>query len=154
MNLLFDTNIVLAVGRAASPNRLLTALNPEDAVVYVSFATIAETQSIVYQNGWGQRKVNVLENLFAAVRIIAISELLLSAYVGIDAYSQRNHPDYQHYPFDTPRNMGKNDLYIAATASLLNLQLLTTDGDFDHLNHTFLRLQRLDVSWLRQQLNG
>ena len=30
--------------------------------------------------------------------------------------------------------MGKNDLWIAATASALNIPLLTNDGDYDHLN--------------------
>lgn len=154
MNLLFDTNIVLAVGRANSSTRLLTALNPTDALIYVSFATVAEAQSIAYQNGWGQRKASLIENFFAAVRIIGISDLLLPAYVGIDAYSQRNHPDYQTYPFETPRNMGKNDLYISATASLLNLKLVTTDQDFDHLNDTFLTLQRIAPEWLRDQLRS
>lgn len=31
------------------------------------------------------------------------------------------------------RNMGKNDLWIAATALYLDLPLHTTDNDFDHL---------------------
>ena len=85
-----------------------------------------------------------LKNFFKVVRIIDISELLLNTYIGIDAYSQRNHPDYYtSYPFRTPRNMGKNDLWIAATASLLNLQLVTTDGDFDHLDQTFLSLKKV-----------
>lgn len=84
-----------------------------------------------------------LKNFFKVVRIIDISELLLNTYIGIDAYSQRNHPDYTSYPFRTPRNMGKNDLWIAATASLLNLQLVTTDGDFDHLDQTFLSLKKV-----------
>ena len=154
MNVLFDTNIVLAVGRAANPAHLLQALNPDDELIYVSFATVAETQSIAYQNGWGQRKASLIENFFAAIRVIGISDLLLPAYVGVDAYSQRNHPDYQTYPFDTPRNMGKNDLYIGATASLLNLQLVTTDQDFDHLHDVFLTLRRIDTVWLRNQLGG
>jgi tRNA(fMet)-specific endonuclease VapC len=39
--------------------------------------------------------------------------------------------------------MGKNDLWIAATASLLNLKLVTTDGDFDHLDSSFLSLHKV-----------
>lgn len=31
------------------------------------------------------------------------------------------------------RNMGKNDLWIAASAKAAGATLLTTDGDFDHL---------------------
>jgi tRNA(fMet)-specific endonuclease VapC len=87
--------------------------------------------------------VQILEDFFQSVRIIGISDLLLPTYIGIDAYSQRNHPDYEKYPFSTPRNMGKNDLWIAATASLLNLKLVTTDGDFDHLDSSFLSLHKV-----------
>jgi predicted nucleic acid-binding protein len=38
------------------------------------------------------------------------------------------------------RNMGKNDLWIAATASILALELLTADNDFNHLDPIFLNL--------------
>ena len=37
----------------------------------------------------------------------------------IDAYSQRLNPNFDSYPFDTPRNMGKNDLWIASAAAFL-----------------------------------
>ena len=41
--------------------------------------------------------------------------------------------------------MGKNDLWIAATASVLDLTLLTTDKDFDHLKDVFLDLAFVDL---------
>ena len=34
--------------------------------------------------------------------------------------------------------MEKNDLWIAATASVLDASLLTTDSDFEHLHDEFL----------------
>jgi tRNA(fMet)-specific endonuclease VapC len=34
--------------------------------------------------------------------------------------------------------MGKNDLWIGATAKTLEIPLMTTDGDFDHLNTELL----------------
>jgi len=37
--------------------------------------------------------------------------------------------------------MGKNDLWIASTASVLKLKLLTTDQDFNHLNKLFVDLE-------------
>ncbi len=40
--------------------------------------------------------------------------------------------------------MGKNDLWIAATASVLNAKLLTTDHDFDHLDSIFLTVVYVD----------
>ena len=39
--------------------------------------------------------------------------------------------------------MGKNDLWIAATAFALDVPLMTTDGDFDHLNDTFLKVLKI-----------
>ena len=45
----------------------------------------------------------------------------------------------------TSRNMGKNDLWIAATASVLKTKLLTADADFDHLDAVFLEVERVIV---------
>jgi len=36
--------------------------------------------------------------------------------------------------------MGKNDLWIAATALLTNSKLITTDSDFRHLDDTFFEV--------------
>jgi tRNA(fMet)-specific endonuclease VapC len=49
----------------------------------------------------------------------------------------------------TARNMGKNDLWIAATGSVLKATLLTMDEDFNHLNKIFLDVVRID-----QRLTG
>ena len=57
--------------------------------------------------------------------------------------------------------MGKNDLWIAATASVLNAALLAIDHDFDHLSSVFLKViyidQKLtasdDAAWPVQQLS-
>lgn len=38
--------------------------------------------------------------------------------------------------------MGKNDLWIAATAYALEADLLTTDDDFDHLNHNWITVHK------------
>ena len=40
--------------------------------------------------------------------------------------------------------MGKNDLWIAATASVLKAILFTTDRDFDHLDGEFLEVIYID----------
>jgi tRNA(fMet)-specific endonuclease VapC len=42
--------------------------------------------------------------------------------------------------------MGNNDLWIAATASLLGASLMTTDADFDHLNDVFLKVIKIPIS--------
>jgi tRNA(fMet)-specific endonuclease VapC len=46
----------------------------------------------------------------------------------------------------TARSMGKNDLWIAATASVLKLPLLTTDKDFLHLDSLYLDLKFIDLA--------
>ncbi|MBK9016619.1 MAG: PIN domain-containing protein [Saprospiraceae bacterium] len=43
------------------------------------------------------------------------------------------------------RNMGKNDLWIAATAHATQATLLTTDMDFNHLDGVFFDLERIDI---------
>ncbi|MFC6225599.1 type II toxin-antitoxin system VapC family toxin [Hymenobacter artigasi] len=40
------------------------------------------------------------------------------------------------------RNMGKNDLWIAATALFFELELHTADKDFDHLTPLGLKVVR------------
>ena len=42
--------------------------------------------------------------------------------------------------------MGKNDLWIAATASVYRAKLLTMDLDFQRLYHTFLAVTYVDSS--------
>lgn len=49
----------------------------------------------------------------------------------------------------TARQMGKNDLWIAVTASVLRAMLLTTDHDFDHLGTVFV-----DVVYIDPKLTG
>jgi tRNA(fMet)-specific endonuclease VapC len=68
---------------------------------------------------------------------------LAQIYAEIDAFSQRKNPAFHNYPFTTPRNIGKNDLWIAATAALLGLKLVTTDTDFNHLHGVFIEIQHL-----------
>ena len=40
--------------------------------------------------------------------------------------------------------MGDNDIWIAATSSVLKAVLLTTDHDFDHLDGVFLKVIYID----------
>lgn len=68
---------------------------------------------------------------------------LIESYVSIDAFSQgkTSAPNGQMLG-NSSRNMGKNDLWIAATAHVLNAVLLTTDNDFDHLHQIFFEVKK------------
>lgn len=45
--------------------------------------------------------------------------------------------------------MGKNDIWIAATASALNLKLVTTAKDFNPLEGEFIKLEYIDFEEYR-----
>jgi tRNA(fMet)-specific endonuclease VapC len=76
------------------------------------------------------------------INIIAVSQPYVDTYVEIDSYSQKVNSDFKSYPFARPRNMGKNDLWIASLAALLGLELVTTDADFDHLHNVFFPVRK------------
>jgi tRNA(fMet)-specific endonuclease VapC len=57
----------------------------------------------------------------------------------------------EHASRKAGRRMGKNDLWIAAVASVQEAVALTPDQDFDHLNPTFVKVERLDVKTLLAQ---
>lgn len=142
MNILLDTNVALQIVRAKNRDKLISILNPNDDTFYISVVNEAELKSISIRNKWKQSKIDSLELFLHDVRIIEVSQMLVHTYVEIDNFSQRTNPNFEEYPFDTPRNMGKNDLWIASTASLLGLELYTTDGDFDHLDQVFLDVRK------------
>jgi len=144
MNFLLDTNILICLSKDLHHSLLNNIVNPNTDKLYISIVTLAELRSIAFQNNWEAKKWIALEKYLNDSIVIEINENLLDAYVQIDAYSQLRNVAYPDYPFITPRNMGKNDLWIAATAALLSLTLLTTDKDFDHLDKVFLNLKRID----------
>lgn len=142
-----DTNMVLAslkdhtIWRKASTDHSLTN---SDSLLMISVVTVAEIGSLAEQNGWGAAKKEKLEKLLRRYVIIDISHsdnAMMEAYMRIDAYS---HGRLAGYTLGlSSRNMGKNDLWIAAAASVTKAMLLTTDADFDHLKGSFLELDRI-----------
>ncbi|SEO39313.1 type II toxin-antitoxin system VapC family toxin [Mucilaginibacter sp. OK283] len=143
MNLLFDTNIILTLIRSNNYDDIIGLLNPDSVPIYISVVSEAEIKSIAIQNNWGINRRNKLNLFLDNVNIVEISQMFVNTYTEIDSYSQCRNPAFVDYPFSTHRNMGKNDLWIASLAALLGLQLVTTDGDFDHLNGVFFDVQKL-----------
>lgn len=56
----------------------------------------------------------------------------------IDSFSQGKNTNFSLPKGVSARNMGKNDVWIAATAYSLEASLITTDKDFTHLDPTFI----------------
>jgi len=148
MNLLLDTNILILLAKDHQ-QKLIGKINPENRKIFISITSIGELKSIAMQNAWGLKKWKVINGILDEAIIIEINENLIDTYTQIDAYSQCRNPSFHEYPFATPRNMGKNDLWIASTAALLGLKLVTTDMDFNHLHNTFIEVQMLDIHQVR-----
>lgn len=62
----------------------------------------------------------------------------------IDAYVELDYAAFT-YPAGS-RDMGKNDLWIAATARAAGATLITTDKDFDHLHPAFIKRELFEQS--------
>ena len=116
----------------------------ENVSVIISVVTKAELESIKIQRNWGDLKSKKLTEFLTHVICIDIShsdKALIDAYARIEAYSKGKIVDKNGKMLeDSAKKLGKNDLWIAATAYTLGVPLLTADNDFNPLNNSFLDL--------------
>lgn len=146
MTYILDSNILIYLARE---NAKVVAYVQEKDVFgvnkgIISFASVGESLAFSMKNKWGVAKKANLETLLKRLTSIPISTReLAEAYAEIDAFSQGRHPTL--VSTFTARNMGKNDLWIAATTHLSEGTLLTTDNDFDHLMPQFLTVEKIDI---------
>lgn len=149
-NIVIDTCVFIHIVRdTATGKKCLEELEKYDeaANVIVSVATKAELESFIAQNNWGKPKIERLNKILEEITYIDISnadQLLIDSYTEIDAFSKRKIKDKSGNLLNgSARKMGKNDLWIAATAYSLDIPLLTTDGDFDHLDDTMMNVMKI-----------
>ena len=120
----FDTNVVIAHLR----QRQLLPLR-----VVLPFAVVGELEAFALKADWGYQKVAFLRQLLERHPLVGFVPELAGLYARLDAYSQGKLRGQPLPGGMSARNMGKNDLWIAATALYLDLPLHTADNDFDHL---------------------
>jgi len=139
MNYLLDTNILLTYVRDKAARTKIENTYQffgKSNKPIISVVTVGEIKSIAKRNYWGLRKFALLDTILSQLIITGINaEDIIEKYAKIDAYSQGKLKN-NSLPI-TARNMGKNDLWIAATASVTNATLVTTDKDFNHLDNTY-----------------
>ena len=142
----FDTNIILLYLRHSLIVEFIEAnFKPFETDVIVSVVTVAELKSIALQNKWGNPRLQRMENFLSRFVVADVkTEDIINCYAEIDAFSQ-GRLEGRKSNF-TARNMGKNDIWIAATASVLEATLLTTDNDFNHLHDEFLSVAKIDLN--------
>jgi predicted nucleic acid-binding protein len=134
---LLDTNILVLLIRGKAAGKGVAAnfgLSGNLNRGIISVVTVGEMNALVRKWGWGQAKLDVLEKLLGQVVQVDIDHPdILTTYGDLDFVSH-----------GVGRKMGKNDLWIAATAKVCGLPLLTTDTDFDHLCPTEITRIRID----------
>ncbi len=130
---LLDTNVIIHHIRRSK-------FCPPDS--FISIVTVGELKAFAMRNKWGHEKQLLLKNFLQVLQIIDIGDKITDIYAEIDAFSQGLHP--QKLLNSSSRNMGKNDLWIAATAYYFSITLQTTDNDFDHLLSFGLKLDKIN----------
>ena len=144
MTYVLDTNIILFLLKDGDTRRFIeNQFAPFDApnVAIISVVTIAEIKAIAKKNGWGERRLQVVETILNRLIVVDIVfGTLLEKYAIIDAFSQGKLFKEKNKRF-TSRNMGKNDIWIAATTVLTKAKLLTSDNDFNHLDKEFFEVE-------------
>lgn len=148
MNYLLDTNIIIIYSKSKEQAKRIEAdhkIFAKENNLAISIVSIAEINSIIHQFKIGdQRRKGIDKILDNATRLDISYDEILKKYEEIDAFSQGKHRTKKSN--FSAKNMGKNDLWIAATASAFNITLVTTDKDFDHLNGEFINLKFIDVN--------
>jgi tRNA(fMet)-specific endonuclease VapC len=128
---LLDTNILVHLVRA---NRLWESIRKQYNLLahsptpFISVVTVGEVRSLAFQYGWGESKLQQMEFCLGYFKVITIHDpAIIERYAAIDShFVSRGHI------------LGKNDLWVAATAAATGVCLLTTDRDFDPLTPDFL----------------
>ncbi|HEY1066586.1 MAG TPA: type II toxin-antitoxin system VapC family toxin [Pirellulales bacterium] len=133
---LVDTNIVVLDVRQGEPANGLASwatLRVPD-VHYLSIISVGELLAFSRRLRWGPARLDALDQVISGYQCLDVSDpAVLEAYAEIDDFTTT-----------AGRPMGKNDVWIAATARASGLVLLTADADFDHLHPAWLTRLRID----------
>jgi tRNA(fMet)-specific endonuclease VapC len=133
---LLDSNLVIALVRNNDLGKFLDRtyqLTSGSFAFFTSVVVLGETTALAVKLGWNAAKQGTLSTILGLFTTLDIFDTdVIQAYAEIDAYSEA-----------IGIKMGKNDLWIAATAKRHDLTLLTTDKDFDHLHP-----KHIDLIWV------
>ncbi len=107
-----------------------------DPTPFVCVVSAGELRSLSLLREWGERKREQMEFVLGYFQVTSIDHPdIITSYAAIDSHFQRR-----------GRFLGKNDVWIAATAAALGGHLLTCDRDFDDLDPAFLTRTWIDPS--------
>lgn len=126
---LLDTTVLLALVRGKELGSHIDqrfGLSGARQRHLICIVSHGELWVLARRNNWGPGRCQALQTMLDNVVTVHLDHpSVIEAYVHLDLYSH-THPQGD-------RNMGKNDLWIAAAARASGATLLTTDRDFAHL---------------------
>lgn len=154
MNYLLDTNIIIIYSRNNDVSKLIEhkyRLFEDHHNLFISAVSLGEIDAIIKKLNLGKQRRNKIYEIIAEVGEIGIHfKEIIEKYGDIDAFSQGKLK--HHKGKFSSRNMGKNDIWIAATASAFEMILVTTDKGFDHLDQKYIKLEYIDLEkYLKKQ---
>jgi tRNA(fMet)-specific endonuclease VapC len=137
---LLDTSVLLHLIRGRDLGRFIKTKFELENPAYrplVSIVTHGEIWALASRNRWGDDKRAALRLMLDNLVTIDLNDqAILDAYVGMDAAC--------HAAPGGARNLGHNDLWIAATTRAADAVLLTTDRDFLYLHPDHCLVQYID----------
>lgn len=107
------------------------------SVPLISAVAEGELRSLALQFKWGPEKYRSLRAILDHFVVVQLD--LPGIY---DAYAE-----IDHFSRQSGIPMGKNDIWIAATAHVTHAHLLTCDKDFNHLNPAYLVSDYIDPNY-------
>ena len=143
MRYILDTNVVLHIVRNSSLWHKVKSeyrLDLPENKMFISIVTYAEIKSLAKQLSWGKSKMGKLETVLGNFPTLYINNDVVESYIEIDVFSQGKDKMNPLPSSISSRNMGKNDLWIAATTKYIQAELITMDNDFIHLNEAFFKV--------------
>ncbi|WP_419161340.1 PIN domain-containing protein [Candidatus Palauibacter sp.] len=149
---LLDTNILLGLTRKAPWAEHAYRefdLGNREVVTFTSIVCKGEILAIAEKRRWARAKRRRLEQVLDQFPTVSIDDpQIVRAYARIDAWTRGAAVDSPGAapPPKPALPMGKNDLWIAATAHAAGAALLSTDGDFTRLDGVWLKFSLVDQS--------
>lgn len=140
--LVLDTNILVHLLRGKTAAQVIErefAVSGRSPRAVISVVTKGELKSLAHKFGWNDHQHERLNAMLSGLPAADISHSSVW-----NAYAELDHTSTAH-----GIKMGKNDLWIAATTKVVGGVLLTTDGDFDHLEPAGVRVERIREALLR-----
>ncbi|MGA0560221.1 hypothetical protein ACO2Q8_26395 [Larkinella sp. VNQ87] len=134
--MIFDTNLILRHIRTRT-------LLPVRTIIPIIVA--GELEALALRNDWGYQKVKFLQHLLDTYPTAEPNRAVARLYGEVEAYSQGRFSSHPLPPGISARNMGKNDLWIAVLGLYLDMEVHTSDHDFDHLPTFGLKLVKHPV---------